>query len=67
MSSGSPHAPALDHDGGYFSSIHLCRHDTVTASALDKSVHIEAAIRESCVVLAALHQAAAAAMYETAM
>ena len=45
MSSGPPHAPALDHDGGYFSSIHLCRHDTVTASVLDKSVHIEAAVR----------------------
>jgi len=44
MSSGSPHAPALDHDGGYFSPIHLCRHDAVTASALDKSVHIEAAV-----------------------
>jgi len=29
MSSGSQHAPALDHDGGYFSPIHLCRHDAV--------------------------------------
>ena len=53
--SGTPLALTLDPDGCcYFNSIHLCRHDTTTASGLDKSVHIEADfsishLRSNCV------------------